>query len=192
VTRRALWLAALSLGLAFLAFAQEGSASGAETGDPWLVWKWINFAILAAGLGYLIGKAAPAYFQSRRAEIQQALTEATREIKDAQAKAADLELRFSSIKNEIERLRGEARSVMTVESQRIRQETEKHLKRIEEQTEQEITLMTRAAREELHKYSARLALELAGERIKTRMTGDTDAGLVDRFVSDLRHRARSN
>jgi len=190
--RRVVWAVMLGLGLAFLAFAQEGSAGVAETGDPWLVWKWINFAILAAGLGYLIGKAAPAYFQGRRVEIQNALTEATRQIKDAEAKAADLELRFSSIKNEIERLRGEARSAMAAESQRIRHETEKHLKRVEEQTEQEITLMKRAAREELRKFSARLALELAAQRIKTRMTGDTEAGLVDRFVSDLRHRVRSN
>jgi F-type H+-transporting ATPase subunit b len=190
--RRAAWATALGLGLAFLAFAQEGNATGAEAGDPWLVWKWINFAILAVGLGYLIGKAAPAYFQSRRTEIQNALTEATREIKDAEAKAADLDLRLSKIQTEIEHLRGEARSAMANEGDRIRQETEKHLKRIEEQTQQEITLMTRAAREDLRKFSAGLALDLAEQRIRTRMTAGAEAALVDRFVSDLSHRARSN
>jgi F0F1-type ATP synthase membrane subunit b/b' len=190
--RRTVWAIALGIGLAFLAFAQEGNAPGVEPGDPWLVWKWINFAILAVGLGYLIGKAAPAYFQSRRDEIQTALTEATREIKDAEAKAADLDLRFSRIQTEIEHLRGEARSAMKIESDRIRQETEKHLKRMEEQTEQEIALMTRAARDELRKFSAGLALDLAEQRIRTRMTAGTEAALVDTFVSDLRHRARSN
>ena len=190
--RRTVWAIALGFGLAFLAFAQEGNAPGAETGDPWLVWKWINFAILAVGLGYLAGKAAPAYFQARRNEIQTALTEATREIKDAEAKAADLDLRFSRIQTEIEHLREEARSAMKIESDRIRQETEKHLKRMGEQTEQEITLMTRAARDELRKFSAGLALDLAEQRIRTRMTAGTEAALVDTFVSDLRHRARSN
>ena len=190
--RRPISIVALGLALAFLAFAQEGAAGAAETGDPWLVWKWINFAILAAGLGYLTGKAAPTYFQSRREEIQGALTEAAREIKDAEAKAADLELRLSRIQNEVEHLRQEARSAMAAESDRIRQETEKHLKRIEEQTEQEMTLMTRAAREELRKFSAGLAIELAEQRIRARMSADTEASLVDRFVSDLRLRTRSN
>lgn len=191
--RRAMWTIALGCALEFVALAQEGNTSAAaDAGDPWLVWKWINFAILVAGLGYLIGKAAPAYFQGRREEIQGALIEAAREIKDAEAKAADLDQRFSRIQIEIEQLRKEAGAAMAMEGERIRQETERHLKRIQEQSEQEITLMTRAARHELRKYSAGLALDLAEQRIRSRMTPDAEAGLVDSFVADLRRRARAN
>jgi len=191
--RRAVWTIALGCALALVALAQEsGAGAAAEAGDPWLLWKWINFAILAAGLGYLIGKAAPAYFQGRRDEIQSALTEAAREIKDAEAKAADLNLRLSGIQTEIEHLRQEAREAMAVEGERIRQETERHLKQIQEQSAQEITLMTRAARHELRKYSAGLALDLAEQRIRSRMTPDAEAGLVDNFVADLQRRARAN
>jgi len=191
--RRGLWTIALGCALAVVALAQEGSAAAsAESGDPWFLWKWINFAILAAGLGYLTGKAAPAYFQGRRDEIQGALAEAAREIKAAEAKAADLNLRLSGIQSEIEQLRQEARATMAAEGDRIRQETERHLKRIEEQTAQEITLMTRAARYELRKYSAGLAIDLAEQRIRSRMTAETEAGLVDNFVIDLRRSARAN
>ena len=191
--RRAMWTIALGCALEFVALAQEGNTSAAaDAGDPWLVWKWINFAILVAGLGYLIGKAAPAYFQGRREEIQGALIEAAREIKDAEAKAADLDQRFSRIQIEIEQLRKEAGAAMAMEGERIRQETEHHLKRIQEQSEQEIALMTRAARHELRKYSAGLALDLAEQRIRSRMTPDAEAGLVDSFVADLRRRARAN
>lgn len=191
--RRAMWTITLGLALSFLALAQEStSGAGAEAGDPWLLWKWINFVILAAGLGYLAGKAAPAYFRARREEIQSAITEATREIKDAEAKAADLDLRFSSIQNEIEQLRKEARAAMALEGERIRQETERHLSRAQEQTAQEITLMTRGARDELRKYSAGLAIDLAEQRIRTRMTPDIEGGLVDGFLADLSRRARAN
>jgi len=191
--RRATWTIVLGCALALVALAQEaGTSSASEAGDPWLLWKWINFAILVLGLGYLVGKAAPAYFRARREEIQAALIQATREIKDAEAKAADLDQRFSRIQIEVEQLRKEARAAMAVESERIRQETERHLQRIQEQTGQEITLMARAAKDELRKYSAGLALDLAAQRIRSRMTSGVEDGLVDNFVADLRRRARTN
>ena len=66
--RRAVMALALGLTLACFALPQEGENKAnpsAESGDPWITWKWINFAILAAGLGYLISKTAPAYFKGR-------------------------------------------------------------------------------------------------------------------------------
>jgi F-type H+-transporting ATPase subunit b len=189
--RRAILTPALTLALAFVAFSQENSLNpSAETGDPWIIWKWVNFAILVGGLGYLIGKAAPPYFQGRTNEIQGALKEAAREIKEAEMKAADLDRRFSGIQSEVGHLRDEARTVMSAEAGRIQAETERHLKRIQDQTAQEITLMARIARDELRKYSAGLALDLAEQRVKSRITADTQAGLVDGFLQDLRQRAR--
>jgi F0F1-type ATP synthase membrane subunit b/b' len=189
--RRAILALALGLACASFALPQEREPSAAaETGDPWIVWKWVNFAILAAGLGYLIGKAAPSYFKSRTDEIHGALVEAAREIKDAEAKAADLTLRLSGIQIEVEQLRSQTRQEMAVEAERIREETERHLHRIQNQTAQEIKLMGRVARDEVRKYSAGLALDLAEQRIRSRITADTQASLADGFLSDLRHRAR--
>jgi F0F1-type ATP synthase membrane subunit b/b' len=191
--RRAVWAIASGLLVVSLALAQEGSAgAAAEAGDPLVFWKWINFAILVAGLGYLIGKAAPAYFQARRDEIQKALIDAAREIQDAEAKAADLDSRFSGIQKEAEQLRQEAKAMMAAEAERIRQETERHLTRIQEQTTQEIVLMSRVARDDLRKYSAGLALDLAEQRIRTRVNAEAESGLVDDFLADLRSRARAN
>jgi len=190
--RRAVLALALGLTLASFALPQPGenrSSPAAETGDPWIAWKWINFAILVAGLGYLIGKTAPAYFKSRSDDIQRALAEAMREIKDAEAKAADLELRLAGIQTEVENLRNEARTEMAAEGERIRIETERHLKKIQEQAGQEITLMARGARDDLRKYSAGLALDLAEQRIRSRMTPSTQEALVDGFVHDM-HRLR--
>jgi len=81
---------------------------------------------------------------------------------------------------------------MAAEAERIRQETERHLTRIQEQTTQEITLMSRVARDDLRKYSAGLALDLAEQRIRGRVNAEAESGLVDDFLSDLRDRARAN
>jgi F0F1-type ATP synthase membrane subunit b/b' len=190
--RRARLAIILGLALAPFALPQEhaaGSEAAAEAGDPWIVWKWVNFAILAAGLGYLIAKNAPAYFQSRTDEIRKSLDEAAREAKDAEAKAAGIELRLSGLQNEIEDLRKSARAEMASEAERIRTETERHLRRIQEQSAQEIALLTRASRDELRRYSAALALDLAEQRIRSRMTPGAQDGLVDGFLHDLERSA---
>ncbi len=62
---------------------------------------------------------------------------------------------------------------MMAESERVRRETEHHLQRIQEQSVQEIALMTRAAKDELRKYAAELAVGLAEQRIRSRMNPAT-------------------
>jgi F-type H+-transporting ATPase subunit b len=185
---------ALALGLAFASYAlpqeapakSEGAAS--EQGDPWIWWKWANFAILAAGLGYLIGKHVPPLFRKQSDEIQSALAEAAKLKQDAAAYAASVEARLANIQREIENLRESAHADMTAESERIRRETEHHLQRIREQSVQEVELMTRAAKSELRKYAAELSIGLAEQRIRARMNPATQEKLVSGFLQDLHGR----
>jgi F0F1-type ATP synthase membrane subunit b/b' len=191
--RRAALALVLGLSLASFAPAQEpagGAKAAEEAGDPLIVWKWVNFAILAAGLGYLIGKQAPAYFRSRSEQLRQSLEQAARELKDAEAQVANIELRLTGLQGEIENLRGTARAEIAAESDRIRADTERHLKRIQEQSAQEIALLTRASRDALRRYSAALALDLAEQRIRSRMTPAVQDGLVDGFLRDLQRGVR--
>jgi F0F1-type ATP synthase membrane subunit b/b' len=174
---------ALALGLALASFVLPQEPAGAtetkhesEQGDPWIWWKWANFLLLAGGLGYLISKRAPALFQARSQEIQQ-------------ARAAAIELRLQNLQTEIDSLRQTARAEMAAEGDRLRRETEHRLRRIQEQALQEIAQITRAARDELRKYSAQLAIGLAEQRIRSRMTPEVQQNLVDGFILDLRSRA---
>ena len=184
---------AVALGLAFASYAlpQDSAAQkqDAEQGDPWIWWKWANFLILAGGLGYLIRKHVPPLFQKQSSEIKSALAEAAKIKQEATAYAASVETRLANLQNEIQRLRESAHSEMTAESERIRRETEHHLQRIREQTAQEIELMTRAAKDELRKYAAELAIGLAEERIRFRMNPETQDRLVNGFVHDMHERA---
>jgi F0F1-type ATP synthase membrane subunit b/b' len=188
---------ALALGLAFASFVRPQDPSEvpvpqvqheAESGDPWIWWKWVNFLILVGGLGYMASKFAPPMFRARSEEIQQALADAAKVNKDAEAQAANIEQRLNNLQMEIDNLRQNARAEAVAEGERIREETERHLTRIQEQSVQEIALMTRAARHELRKYSADLAVSLASQRIRSRMTPEIEQNLVDGFVVDLRSR----
>jgi F-type H+-transporting ATPase subunit b len=176
----------LGLWIVFAAALLAQGGQEVETGDPWLVWKWANFLILAAGLGYLIRKHAPAFFQQRSQEIQQGISEATKTKQEAEARAAAIERRLASLESEIAKLRASAHQEIAAEGGRISRETVHRLQRIQAQSAREIELMSRAASAELRKYSAELALDLAQQRIRSRMTKETQDSLADKFLQDLR------
>jgi F-type H+-transporting ATPase subunit b len=183
----------LTLGLAFASYAlpQESPAAQtkeAEQGDTLIWWKWANFVILAAGLGYLIGKNVPPLFRKQSDEIQNALAESAKIKQEAAAYAASVEARLANLQNEIQKLRTDAHAEMTRESERIRRETEHHVQRIREQSVQELELMTRAAKDELRKYAAELAIGLAEERIRFRMNPELQDRLANGFLHDLHER----
>jgi F-type H+-transporting ATPase subunit b len=190
--RRATLTIALALTFASYALPQESPAQAhtneAGQGDPWIWWKWANFAILAAGLGYLIFKNVPPLFRKQSDEIQSALAEAARIKQEAAAYAAGVETRLANLQREIEDLRKTAHAEMAAESERVLRETEHHLQRIREQSVQEVALMTRGAKDGLRKYAAELAIGLAEQRIRARMKPETQEKLVNGFLQDLHRR----
>ena len=193
--RRTIFVLAAGLAFTFCGFPQERKSAPVtqqegEQGDPWLGWKWANFLILAGGLGYLISKHAPALFAQRSREIEESLLAAAKAKQDAEARAASIEKRLAGLDREIENLRQSAHAETVAEGERLRQETERHLQRIRQQAGQEIELMISAARADLRKYTALLALELAEQRIHSRMTKDVQEELVDGFLRDLRTRVK--
>jgi F-type H+-transporting ATPase subunit b len=152
-------------------------------------WKWANFAILAAGLGYFIGRNAPAFFRGRSEEIRKGIEEATRMKREAEARAAEIERQVAGLGAEVERLRTDARNEMAAEGQRITGETARRLAKIQQQAEQEIVSLGKAARQELQAYAASLAIDLASQHVRSRMNPEIEHRLVDAFVADLHHGA---
>lgn len=190
--RRSALVLGLTLALACTALPQESAGkSEAKTEDSMAGWKWANFAILAIGLGYLLGKALPPLFRKQSDEIHAALADAAKIKHEAGVYAANIEARLSNLQREISTLRESAHAEMAAEGDRIRRETEHHLERIREQSVQEIALMTRGAKAELQKYAAELAISLASDRIRSRMDPETQENLVQAFLGDLGRRGAS-
>ena len=169
---------------------QPAAGQTEEQGDPWIWWKWANFLILAGVLGYLISKNAGAMYRGQSEGIRRGITEAAKVKQDAEARAAQIDKRLDGIQGEIDALRSQARADMAVEAERIARETELHLSRLQQQSEQEIELMSKAARQQLKAYSAALALQLAEQQIRGRVSKDTQDLLVKVFIQDLEHGTR--
>lgn len=167
--------------------AREEHGTGPESNLE--LWKWANFVILAGILGWLVAKNAPAFFRSRTEEIQRGIAESAKLRQDAEERAAKVEARMASLQSEIEHVRADSKAAMTNESERLRKETEQHVRRIQARGEEEIAAITKHAEKDLRIHAAQLALQLAEERIRARMSHDTQIALVDGFVKQLDRRA---
>src|SRR5262249_15191201 len=101
----------LILALALVAgmcFAQEHGEEKKETHEAAAeeeggleIWKWVNFLILAGGLGYLIGKNAGPFFKARSADIRKDLETSLRQRQEAEARAAEVDRRLATLDREI-------------------------------------------------------------------------------------------
>src|SRR5215472_1926389 len=132
---------------AAVCLAQETGGSGES--EPSAIWKWANFAILAAGLGYLMAKNLPTVFQSRTASIQKSIVEEQQAKLDAERRAAEMDARMTALGSEIEKFRAETHAEMEQEGARIRRETADQIQKLERQAEIEIESAGKHARREL-------------------------------------------
>jgi len=173
------------------AIAEEKSAHEADS-DPLAVWKWANFILLAAGLGYLIAKSVPPVFRSRSSAIQIGIVEAQAIKADAEKRAAAIDARMKSLGAEIETLRTQSKAEMQQEGERIRTETAAAIAKIEQQATFEIESAGKLAQRTLKEYAAGLALDMAEQRIRARMDASSEAALIDGFVSDLGRQGTKN
>ncbi len=174
-------------------FAQEKEGAKEEVvKDEMMVWKWANFVLLVGVAGYFLNKSLPTFFKSRTGEIQKDITEAQATKQAAEKRAAEMDARLNALGAEIEKFKAQAKIEMEQESARIRQETAHQIEKLQRQAEQEIESAGNLATRELGAYAAKLALDLAEQRIRTRLDAATEAGLVDDFTKDLQQQGSKN
>jgi len=174
--------------VAIPALAQEGghekSAESHEEGNL-EIWKWANFAILAAVLGWLIAKNAGPMLVARSAEIREGLAAGEKAKAEADARAAAVDARLAGLEKTVAEMNTEAAQEREREAARIRQETQNELARMKRHAEMEIDSAGKLARLEVKHHAAKLALDLAEQKVRARMSPASEKILLDRFVQEL-------
>lgn len=167
---------------------EPGSTHAAEEehhDDSSILWKWANFALLVAGLGYLAAKQGGAFFRQRNAEIQEGLAAAAAMKAEAEAKVADIDRRLGNLQAEVADVRHQAHEELERERARQAAATDAAVQRLQQQAQSSIAAALKEAQHELRSHAARLAMDVAEERVRQRLTPETQQGLVSRFVVDL-------
>jgi len=149
------------------------------------IWKWANFLLLAGALGFLIRKTAGPYFATRNRQIKQEIVDAEDARRAAEQRTAEVERRLANLEAEIAALRNEAQGEAEAERGRSAAHLEGEIAKIQAHAEQEIVSAGKAARMELKQYSAELAVGLAEQKIRQRMTPQAQEALVQGFVRHL-------
>ena len=170
----------------FLVFASCVWASeGGEHAEPPVLYKLINFAILAGGLGYIAMKSGGPALRGRAMEIVDSLAAARDRSEETARKAAEMDRKIAGLQAQIEAVRQEAKQEMDREATRIQAESVELLAKVEQHAQQEIASAAAAAKKALKAHSAELALELAQQKMQARLNPQTQNALVDGFVRSL-------
>ncbi|MBI5084111.1 MAG: hypothetical protein HZB13_05880 [Acidobacteria bacterium] len=180
---------------AFSLFAQEHAQEHAaqagqshETAGENLTAKWVNFAILAAGLGFLAVKFGGPALKSQQKEILDGLSEAAQRAEAAAAQAAEIDRKVAGLQGEVDKVRAKAEAELAAESVRIEAETAQAIAKLAETARQEIASAAKFAAHDLKAQAAQLALQLAEQKIQARMDSAAQGRLVDSFVTRLGER----
>lgn len=171
-----------------LALAAAPSAFGQETPQETVIldevtrWKIINFALFLAGLGYLIWKFAPRFFNARSADIQKAIQDATGLRIEAEFRYSEIDRKMATLPDEIKRLREQAAAEMERDHRRFAHETELEIAHIRRNTEAEIDALRTEGAAQVRRHTAQLALNAAERRLRDRLAAQDEAPFIDDFI----------
>jgi F-type H+-transporting ATPase subunit b len=184
----AMVMMALSSGVAYAQHHEEGAAAGTPHEQTVLqtVAKLANFAILAGVLVYFLRTPIRAYLQSRATAIRSDLVAASEMRATATAQLADIERKLQSLPAELAALKAQGAQDVAAEQVRIAQAAALERERLIEQTRREIAMRLQVARRQLTEHAARLAVQVAEERIRRTITPDDQLRLVERYTEQLR------
>jgi len=170
--------ASLLILLALPASASEDSAAGMQT----FIWPAVNLVILFAVLVYFARKPLRAYFDKRRSDIQGQLQAAADQLAKAETSYAKWQRRMIDLETELDEIRATSRQRAEAERERIIGDARASAERIQREATAAVALELRRAREILREEAARLAIELAGERLAREVTDADRDRLIDEFI----------
>jgi len=176
----------LACGLVLLAahpaFAAE---EGGESSGLTSVFHWLNFAIVAGVLVWLLATKAPGYFAGRAKEIVSAIQEAGKAKEKAEAQRREAEQRLANLGAEIEELRAAARRDAQAEVTRILAAAKQEAEKIERAGHMEVDAAARSARIDLRALATRLSIEHAEALLRVQITPAAEDGMFATFLGEL-------
>jgi F0F1-type ATP synthase membrane subunit b/b' len=163
-------------------FAQE--EAGPEATPTGWVFRWLNFAIVAALIVWGFSKAVP-YFRKNAAEISQKIAEGSLARETAERQRDEAKAKLANIPQEVEAIRADAKRGTQLEAERLRALAKTEAETIERAGHAEIAAAERAARIELKLLAAQLAVERAEAVLRRDLNDDNEATLFRTFVAEL-------
>jgi F-type H+-transporting ATPase subunit b len=167
--------------------AQAGEHGEGEHGNPivGMIARLFNFAILAGTLVYFLKSPVAKHLADRGTQIRSDLVRAADLRASAGAQLAAIEQKMAALPGELDALRKQGADEVAAEETRIRQAAEAERARLLEQARREIDSQLKLAERKLVARTADLAVEVAARRVKSTITTEDQARLVDQYLGRL-------
>jgi F-type H+-transporting ATPase subunit b len=144
--------------------------------------EFINFAIVALGIGIPLARFLPKMLRSRAAKLSSDIESARKETESANSRLNAVEEKLKHLDDEIAKYRAEIESEMRKDEERSKEAIEAERVRIVASAEQEIGVAAAQARRGLRNLAAELAIEQAKQKLV--LTPESDRALIAEFVAD--------
>ncbi|HUL14753.1 MAG TPA: hypothetical protein VLV88_02060 [Terriglobales bacterium] len=167
----------------FASAAEEGSGYPSDASGG--IFLWINFAVLAGAIVWLVRKHGRPFFRSNAERVGSAITKAAAIKAQAEAKLREAESKLAHLEEEVAELRAEAQREAAGEAERLRELARSDAGKIAHAAQEEIAAAERAARLELKAIAAKLAVDGAESLLAKQLTPQIHSALFADFVDSL-------
>jgi F-type H+-transporting ATPase subunit b len=169
--------------LALTAHAEEAGSASQQSAEN--LFKWINFALVAAVIVWLCVKKGPGFFGRRADAISSDIQKSTEAKKKAELQLQDAETKLRNLEKEVAAMRAGAQRESAAEADRIGNLTVTDEQKITEAGKAEVDAAERAARLELKALAANLAVRGAESLLVKQLTPAAQEALINNFVKTL-------
>lgn len=177
--RRALAVAgvcatSLLLAAPLLAAEAEHAAGHADTwlGLPRTLILLVNLAVFLGLIGWLAGPAVVKFLEDKQREVGHAIADANRQREEAAQMEGRLSAQIAELRREVDEIAARAKREGERERQEILADAERDRQRLTQQARNEMEQGLAHARQELTAHAARLAAQLAEQRLASGLTAD--------------------
>lgn len=145
--------------------------------------KWLNLALVFGLIWYFGRDPIRRFFSERRASISDDLSEAAKVLGEAERRFAEWERRMAGLDAELAEIERQAAERAEAERARILADAEAAVQRVRRDSEAALEQEVRRARAALRAEAAELAVQLARDLLRERISDADRARLVDDFVT---------
>ena len=170
------------LGLTLLA-AVPAFAAGGEGEESHVFWEVANLLLLIAVVVFLTRRSVTGFLKNRHDQVAENLRASETLLAESEERLAELNRKSANLDDQLVEIRRETAERAEREAEEIIADARETAARIERDAAGAVERELLRARHTLRGEASRLAIELAGERLKSDVTDADRSRLVDEFIA---------
>jgi F-type H+-transporting ATPase subunit b len=166
-------------------FLAAGGSSSWFNVPGYELYRFINLFLFVGALFLILRRPISESMRARRENIMKSLRKAQAERDAALARLQEVEARLGRVGEEVALIRERAQKEAAEERARIARATEEEIRKLKDQSQLEIEIAGKTARQELQRYAAEESVKLAENIIQRDIRTEDDVRLWGKYVDKL-------